>query len=124
MWYQLAACCWTVTSCCHGDDVVSDRTQQPLSRTSLTPDKLHPKVNSLVIQAYNVDKQSVDFGMMTSETVFKCWDASKSSWSTGSCKVLPRLILNTSSNIRPSFTLDHTSTPTQHYTVAYSTSYG
>jgi len=92
--YQLASCCWTVTSCCHGDVVVvSDRTQQPLSRTSLTPDKLHPKVNSLVIQADNVEKQSVDFGMVTAEIIFKRWDASKSSWSTGSCKVLPRLTL-------------------------------
>ena len=67
---------------------ISDRTQQPLNRISLTADKLDSKLNTLLIQSLNADREPVDVGVMTSETVFKHWDESKSRWAADKCKVL------------------------------------
>jgi len=63
------------------------QTQLPLNRISLSAQRLHPKMNSLLIQSNNVEKTLVDVGVMTSETVFKSWDKDKSQWMTGRSQV-------------------------------------
>lgn len=71
----------------------SDRTQQPLGRVSLTAEKLDSKLNSLLIQSVNAERAPVDFGVMTSEAVFKQWDVSKSRWMADPCQVLCHYVI-------------------------------
>ena len=65
-----------------------------MSRVSLTPDKLDPELNSLLLQSYNLDGVPIDVGVMTSETVFKRWAGGRSrrrdadGWTTDDCQVL------------------------------------
>jgi len=65
----------------------SDRTQYPINRISLTAEKLDPELNTLLLQSVNADRAPVDVSVMTSETVFKHWDVSKSQWTAQNCKV-------------------------------------